>query len=103
MRPIGSQFVVQPPVVQNVAVAFVVTVSGGSPHDAVAANVAAVITNFIDGFALGAPLTWSRLAQVAYSADARVVNVTGLLLNGGVADLVPASNVVLKAGSVVVA
>ncbi len=45
----------------------------------------------------------SRLAQLAYGASATVSNLSGLLLNGGTADLVPGLFGVVRAGTVTVA
>lgn len=100
MRPIGSQFIVRAPVVQYVAIALSITAS--SDHAGTAAVVAAVLTGYLDSFGIGAPLTWSRIMQVAYNADGRVQNVANLTVNGASSDIVPLPNVVLKAGSVTV-
>jgi uncharacterized phage protein gp47/JayE len=101
VRPLGSQFTVQAPTVWAVNISMTITAGFGAAHDATAANVVSVLTGFINSFALGAPLTWSRIMQVAYSADTDVINVTNLLLDGGTGDLIPPANVVLKAGTIV--
>ncbi|HEX3350118.1 MAG TPA: baseplate J/gp47 family protein [Acetobacteraceae bacterium] len=101
VRPIGSQFAVQAPTVLTIDISLAVTSGFGVPHATTAANVVAVLTGFVNSFALGAPLTWSRIVQVAYSADANVINVTDLLLNGGTSDVLPSASTVLKAGAIV--
>jgi uncharacterized phage protein gp47/JayE len=102
VRPLGSQFVVQAPTVWTVDIALTITVGFGAVAASTNANVTAVLTSFLDSFSLGAPLTWSRILQVVYSADATVINATNLLVNGGTADIIPPGNVVLKAGAVTV-
>lgn len=102
VRPVGSLWTVQPPAVSSAIVTLSIATPPSVAHATIAAEVAAAITQFIDALPVGAPLPWSRLAQVAYDASASVSNVTAVLLNGGSADLVPAQNGVVKCGSVVV-
>jgi uncharacterized phage protein gp47/JayE len=102
VRPLGSSFIVQAPTVWMVNISMTVDVGTGVSHDTTASNVIAAMTGFINSFSLGAPLTWSRIVQVAYSADANVINVTNVLLDGGTSDLIPPSYAVLKAGTITV-
>lgn len=103
MRPVGSVFVVQPPVVSTVSIAMTIATVPGAVHADVAAAVAAAVAGYVDTLPIAAPLAWSRLAQVAYAASPLVSNVTGLLVNRATADLVARPSGVFKAGSVVVA
>jgi len=56
----------------------------------------------VDGLAIGAALPFSRVTQVAFAASPAITNVTAVLVNGGTADLAPASIGVIRANSVVV-
>ena len=103
VRPLGSVWTVVAPGVATVTVAMSITTAAGAAHAAVAASVAVAITGFVNALPVGAALPWSRLAQVAYDASAQVANVTGVLLNGGTADVVPGAGGVVKCGSVTVA
>ena len=103
MRPVGSSFAVQPPVVVTASVSMLVTTAAGAVHGEVAAAVAAAVAAYVDQLPIGAALAWSRLTQLAFQAGADVVNVSAVLLNGGTADLVPGAAGVVKAGAVVVA
>jgi uncharacterized phage protein gp47/JayE len=100
VRPVGSVFAVQPPAILNASVVLSLVLSPGASRPLVEANVAQALTAYIDALPIGAPLPITRLAQLAYAADPSIQNVTGLLINGGSADLVPPPNGVIKAASV---
>lgn len=102
VRPIGSIWTVVAPWVFTANVSMSVATAQGAAHAVVVVQVAAAVTSFVDALPVGAALPWSRLAQVAYDASASVTNVTGVLLNGAVSDIVPGAGGVVKAASVVV-
>jgi len=102
VRPIGSIYTVQPPAVMTANVSLGITVATGANQNQIAGPVAAAVTAYMNGLPIGAPLTWSRLAQLAYSASPQVTNVFGVTLNGGTSDLIPAPSGVVKAGAVAV-
>ena len=102
VRPVGSSFGVLPPVVSQAGVSMAVSVAAGAVQADVAAQVAAAISGYVNALPIGVALPWSKLAQLAYDASASVANVTSVLLNGGMADLVPGPTGVIKAGTVTV-
>jgi len=102
VRPIGSVWTVVAPTVATANVSMSITTVPAATHSAVASQVSAALESFINTLPVGAPLAWSRLAQVAYAASPSVTNVTGLSLNGSNSDLVPSQSAVVKAGSVTV-
>ena len=102
MRPVGSTYGVQAPTVVPVSVAMSIATAASAVHANVTAAVSGAVTLYINTLPIGATLAWSRLAQVAYGASASVTNVSGVLLNGGTADIVPGVGGVVKAGGVVV-
>ena len=102
VRPIGSTYMVRPVSAMIVTIAMTVVVVPGADHAAVAAAVADAVLKYVDQLTIGTPLPWSRLAQVAYQASPQVANVTGVLLNGGTADVVPPAWGVVKSAPVVV-
>jgi uncharacterized phage protein gp47/JayE len=103
VRPVGATYTVQPPTVVQTQISMTIATASGAMHTDVAAQVAAVVTSYVNALPIGATLAWSRLAQVAYDASANVTNVTGVLLSGGTADLAPGAGGVVKASSVQVA
>jgi hypothetical protein len=66
---------------------------------AVSAYIAGLPVSTLD---VPAPLTYSALFKIAYSASANVTNVTGVSLNGGTADIGGVAGTVVRAGSVAV-
>ncbi len=103
VRPAGSSFAVQAPVVAAAHVAFSISTAPGVSHEVVVGSVATAVEAYIAGLGIGMTLNYTRLAQLAYAASASVTNVSSLLLNGGSADLVPPLFGVIRTGTVTVA
>lgn len=101
VRPVGTSFAVQPPVVTTATVTLAVSADGVPQVEAAAAAQQAIVAH-VAGLGIGEALRWSRLAQLAYGASPAITNVTAVLLNGGTADLVPGADGVVRPGSVVV-
>ena len=57
---------------------------------------------YIAALPVGGTLSYTKLAQLAYDASSAVTNISGLLLNGGTADLVPPPFGAVRAGVVTV-
>lgn len=102
VRPVGSSFAVQGPVVALANISLSLTTSGGSLHNIAIAAVASAIETYIASLGIGDSLNYTRLAQEAYGASAIVTNVSNVLLNGGIADLAPPLFGVVRAGTVTV-
>jgi uncharacterized phage protein gp47/JayE len=102
VRPVGSTWTVVGPTVTTANVSMAIATLPAVTHASITAEVRAALTAFIDALPVGAPLPWSRLAQVAYDADPSVTNVFAVLLNGATADIVPLQNGLVMAGSVTV-
>jgi uncharacterized phage protein gp47/JayE len=102
VRPVTSTFGVFAPVVVNATVAMTATIAAGYDPAATKALAVTALKNYINSLPLGASLTYSRLAQVAYDASPGITNLTAILLNGGTSDLVATSQQVVKWTSVTV-
>ncbi len=102
VRPVACSFAVQPPSVSTADVAMTLAVAPGAAAPEVAARVATAIGAHLAGLKVGGVLPWSRLSQLAYDASPEVLNVTGVLLNGGTADLDPGPAGVVRPGAIVV-
>lgn len=101
VRPIGSVFTVQGPVLTPVAVSAVLTTASGANHAALVAQVQAAIAQMVNALPIGATLPVTRVAAVAYNVSPSVLNIS-VLLNGASADLVPGASAVIRALSVAV-
>jgi uncharacterized phage protein gp47/JayE len=78
------------------------TTAAGYYHPTVVAAVVNAVGAYVNTLGLENSLSFTRLASVAYSASPGVTDVTGVTLNGGTADLVPAMGQTIKIGSNVV-
>ncbi len=102
VRPIGSTWTVVPPSVTTANVSMSIATGSAASHPTAQADVSAAVTAYINALPVGAPLPWTRVAQIAYGASPAVTNVFAALLNGGTSDIVPGAGGVVKAGSVAV-
>jgi len=102
VRPVGSSFSVQGPVVTPANISLNVTLVAGASQQIIIAAVAAAIETYIASLSVGATLNYTRLAQLAYAASGAVTNVSTVMLNGGTADLIPPLFGVVRTGTVTV-
>ncbi len=102
IRPVGTSFAVQGPVVLQANVSVTLVTAGGASHGAALAAVASAIETYIAALPIGATLSYTKLAQLAYDASGAVTNLSGLSLNGGTGDLVPPLFGVVRTGVVTV-
>ncbi|GBQ46036.1 baseplate J/gp47 family protein [Komagataeibacter sucrofermentans] len=86
--------IVRPPVAM--------TVSVGSTGDlaTVQATISTNIATYLNGLAIGASASYSRLIQIAYAASTSVTNVTDVTLAGGTVDLPATTGTAYRAGTV---
>lgn len=103
VRGFTISFNVFAPVVVSASASLTITTAAGYVHGTVATQVVAAITNYINSLSLGQSLSYTRLDQVAYDASPGITNVTGLLLNGGTADLTATQQQIIKSLTITVA
>lgn len=102
VRPVGSIFAVRPPSIHIASVSLTISVEPGANKASLQAQVGNAIRAFLDGLPIGAPLPLTKIAQLAYSANPSVINVSQILVNGGTIDVTPSIAEVIKAGTVAV-
>lgn len=102
IRPVGTSFAVQGPVVTAANVSMTLTTDGAADHAQAIAAVAAAMEGYIASLPVGGTLSYTKLAQLAYDAASSVTNISGLLLNGGTADIVPGAFGAVRVGVVTV-
>ncbi len=100
VRPVGTQFAVQPPQVTvaniSLSVDYLLTEAA-----TVQSAVTSAVSSYVSSLTIGSSLPVSRLIVVAYSASSSVTNVTDTTINGG-GDLIVASNGIVKPGVITV-
>lgn len=102
IRPVGTSFAVQGPAVTLANVSMTLTTDGSADHAQAIAAVAAAVEGYIASLPVGGTLSYTKLAQLTYDAASSVTNISGLLLNGGTADIVPGSFGAVRTGVVTV-
>lgn len=102
VRPVGSIFTVRQPDLVAANIAFILGLAPGSDTNATIASVNAAISGYVNTLPVASPLPYTRLAQLAYDASPAVQNVSGLTLNGNVADLVAGPGAVIKLGTLAI-
>ena len=78
------------------------TIAAGYDPVATKALIQTNVLAYIASLTLGQTLTYTRLAQVAYDASPGVVNITGLTLNSGTADITATAKQRILGGTVTV-
>ena len=79
-----------------------VTIAAGYAPVATKLLVHDAVLAYLESLGLGQPLSYTRLAQVAYDASPGITNITNLLLNGATADIATTSQQRILAGTVTV-
>lgn len=100
VRPVGTTFSVAPPQVITLNVTLNIAVPSNSSTASVSQSVQSAIGQYIETLPIGAVASATRIAQAAYSADPTIENVTNIVLNGGVSDVRPPANGVVKPGQI---
>jgi len=102
VRPVGSVFTIQPPVVTSVSVRLTLTVTGNTTAAQFSTAVATALASFINSVSIGSSLPISRISQLVYAVSSAITNVTQVQLNDATVDIVPPLNGVVKVGQITV-
>ena len=101
MRAGAIQCGVYAPTIITANVTFTISTSSGYVHASLVTLAQNAVTGYINSLLDGQQLSWSYIADVVYASSPGIYDVTNVLLNGGTADIVPASVIyVIKAGTV---
>ena len=100
VRPIGTNFCVQGPIVLPVSVNVVIETSNSTTHMLVAASVQAAIVSWIASLPIGGTLAVSKIDALAHDIDPSVMSVTSSLINGFSQDIIAPINGVFLSNSV---
>jgi len=87
VRGVGTMFSILPATVVQVAVSLTLAMTPGVATSSVQSSVSAAIAGYFATLAVGGQVSITRISQAAYSADARILNVGGITLNGTLVDL----------------
>lgn len=98
VRPVGTTVSVAAPTLLIASVSMTLTLATLSETDLVQSEANAALTAYINGLGVGQALRYSRLAGLCYDADAGILNVQDVLLDGDVADVGGQAGSVVRAG-----
>jgi phage-related baseplate assembly protein len=102
VRPVGTTFAVLPPQVLTVNVSLTATLRSDAVSSQYVSGIQSGIAAYLNALPIGRIASATRVAQSAYLAGPDVENITGVLLNGLLADVLPPIGTVVKAGTIVV-
>jgi uncharacterized phage protein gp47/JayE len=98
----GIEFAVYAPTVTNVSITAALTTQAGANHATAIAAATEALAAYLNTLPIGGTVYWSRLWQVIHDASPDIVEVTGLLANGGVVDITFPVYGVAKAGTLTI-
>jgi uncharacterized phage protein gp47/JayE len=102
VRPVGIGWGVVGPALVSATVVLNVRVASGYASATVQAAVQKAITGYINSIGFGGTVSFNRLAQIAFDASPGVVNISGITMNGGTADIVATGKQIIRAASVTI-
>jgi len=87
VRPVGTAFSIQPPQIIQAQVSLSIQLPPGLSASAVQSQLQSAIETYICNLPIGSTLSLTRISQVAYRTEPRIINVSSVTLNGGTNDL----------------
>ena len=102
IRPVGTLISVNPPALLVAVVSLTISIDASETFSDVQASVQMALSTYINSLGVGQALRFSRLAGLAYDADAGITNVQNVLLNSNVVDLGGGQGTVVRAGMLTV-
>ena len=96
VRPLAVMYGVFKPVILQVPVSMTIVANTGFDRNVVIANVGEAVRTYINTMAVGQALSYTKLMQVAFEADAGVKTINSYSLNLGANDIVATNQQVIK-------
>ena len=87
VRPVGTTFSIQPPQIIQVQVSLSVVFPPGISVTTIQNQVQLAIENYISKLPIGSTLSVTRISQLVYQTESRIINVSNVNLNGQLTDL----------------
>jgi uncharacterized phage protein gp47/JayE len=86
----------------DVSISAQITVEDGYIAADLIIDAQTALTNYVNELRIGQGLPYTRIAQIMYNASPGITDVTGIILNGGTADLVITNKQGLKPLTIVI-
>lgn len=103
VRGFTTRYGVFAPSLVTANVGMTITTDPSVTHSVVVAQVTTALQAYISSLHLGQILPYTQLAATAYAVSPAITNVSGVLLNGGIADVGATNKQVIRPGTVTVA
>ena len=87
IRPIGSTFSVIPAVQVGVAVSMGLTLSPGIRIADISAGANNIIDQYVNSIPIGGLVSLTKMCQLMYDGDPRILNIANVLVNSQIGDL----------------
>jgi uncharacterized phage protein gp47/JayE len=87
VRGVGTTFSILPAGIVQVTVSMTLALPSGVSTSSVQGSINSAITGYFGMLEVGAQVSVTKVSQAAYSADARILNISGITLNGSSVDL----------------
>ena len=91
VRPVGTTFSIQPPQIIPVQVSLSIVLPSDLSLPTTQNQLQTAIESYINGLPIGSTLSVTRISQLAYATESRIMNVSNVVLNGQTTDLVAPS------------
>jgi uncharacterized phage protein gp47/JayE len=88
VRPLGTTFSIQPPKIVQVQVSLSTQLPTALSVIATQSLLQAAIERYIISLPIGGVLSVTRISQLAYQTEPRIINISNVSLNGGAVDLI---------------
>lgn len=88
VRPIGTTFSIQSPQIIQVQVSLSVELPPELSMSDIQEQLQSSISNYVSGRGIGSTLSITRISQSVYQAEPQIINVSNVMLNDQLADLV---------------
>jgi hypothetical protein len=100
VRAQGAVIGVFGPTLVQASLAMTLEVATGYDKPTLENDAEAAILRYISALTIGQKLPYSRLAKIAYDTSPGITDVTNVLLNGGIADLLVTGKNVIRASTI---
>jgi uncharacterized phage protein gp47/JayE len=100
VRPIGTTFFVLPADVVEVQITLTLALPAGLLMLDVTDNIRSSIKSYVNGIPIGGLVSVSRIVQIAYASEIRIVNLSQVMLNSSASDIYAQPHQVFEASIV---
>lgn len=76
-----------PDPISSISVNLIVDTADATARQTIVSNIKSTLSSYVSSFGIGGKLYYTRIIQLIYDSSSHIVDVTGLLVNGGTSDI----------------